>query len=533
MVNVFFNKTYTTDVTTKARRGGFSRLVWFAGWVGITAVFALLMFMGGAQPSYIAWLIYLIGIVTIILRPRYGVYFIIFFSLAGDTILSDWYPFVKNFSSVESVLYLNNALIFSPLEFYIGLALIAWLGRALMFRDLHFYASELFWIALIFIGFICFGVIYGIGTGGNITIALWEARPIFYLPMMLILTNNLITEREHVHNVMWAAMLALFIEGINGSYNYFVKLNMDLSGVESITEHSAAIHLNTLIVFMLAVWLYRGSIPKRILLPLMVPPVLLTYLVTQRRAAYVALIIALVFMAFILFRESRMAFWFIVPPLMVVGLVYIAAFWNSNGAIAMPAQAVKSVIAEDEANEKDRRSNLYRQIENVNSNFTIRTKPLTGVGFGNKFYILVPMPDISFFEWWEYITHNSIVWIWMKSGVGGFVSMMMLIGFSVMVGVRALWRMPGGDLSAITLTATLYIIMHFIYAYVDMSWDSQSMVYVGAMMGLISCIERVVARPVAVPAKRWSWLPAPQKVPGLLPYPSPKTAVTPTHRPNR
>ena len=55
------------------------------------------------------------------------------------------------------------------------------------------------------------------------------------------------------------------------------------------------------------------------------------------------------------------------------------------------------------------------------------------------------------------------------------------------------------------LTATLYIVMHFLFAYVDISWDGQSMLYVGLMMGIIACLERVVAKPVATAPRRWPW----------------------------
>jgi hypothetical protein len=150
-------------------------------------------------------------------------------------------------------------------------------------------------------------------------------------------------------------------------------------------------------------------------------------------------------------------------------------------------------------------SNAYRIIENINTTFTIKQRPLTGIGFGNKFYIIAPLPDISFFTWWEYITHNSIMWIWMQAGVGAFISLLFLIGMSVIVGVRTLWRMPGGDLSAFALTATLYVVMHFIYAYVDISWEAQSMIYVGTMMGLINNFERIAMRPVLSTPKRWPW----------------------------
>jgi hypothetical protein len=64
--------------------------------------------------------------------------------------------------------------------------------------------------------------------------------------------------------------------------------------------------------------------------------------------------------------------------------------------------------------------------------------------------------------------------------------------------------------------ATFYVIMHFIYAYVDMSWDARSMIYVGTMIGLINCLEVIAARPVPLQPKRWPWQPDRQPAPVLI-----------------
>jgi hypothetical protein len=76
--------------------------------------------------------------------------------------------------------------------------------------------------------------------------------------------------------------------------------------------------------------------------------------------------------------------------------------------------------------------------------------------------------------------------------------------------------MPKNQLRAFALTATLYLVMHFVYAYVDISWDGASMVYIGAMMGLINSLERVAAQPVTVPGKRFPWQPDPQPEQGII-----------------
>jgi O-antigen ligase len=291
-----------------------------------------------------------------------------------------------------------------------------------------------------------------------------------------------------------------------------------LNGVDAITEHAAAIHMNTIFVFTVTAWLYKTSLAKRFVLPLMVPPIILTYLATQRRAAFLTLAIALVLVSILLLIENRRAFWLIVPPLGLLSVLYVVAFWNAGGALGLPAQAVKSVVAEDQANAADLSSNLYRQIENVNMSFTIHQRPLTGVGFGQKFYVIVPLPDISFFEWWQYFPHNSIIWIWLKAGVGGFLAMLFFVGSAIMIGVRALVRMPKNDMSAIAATAVLYIIMHFIYAYADISWDIQSGVYVGMMMGLLGSLEHIVNKPIKIKPNRWPWQPTPEPAPAIRPF---------------
>ena len=144
-------------------------------------------------------------------------------------------------------------------------------------------------------------------------------------------------------------------------------------------------------------------------------------------------------------------------------------------------------------------------VENVNLHFTIQQVPFTGVGFGKQFFVLVPMADISFFAWWQYLPHNAILWVWLKMGVFGFIATLFLIGLSIMSGAQALRRLPNHDLSAIAFIATMYIVMHFTYTYVDIAWDIQSMVLMGAMMGIVNSIEHVVAKPVQLPTRRWPW----------------------------
>lgn len=534
MIDTFTFQAKPLTSAMQARRAERVWWLWLATLLTLSGMAGLLMLRGAPSWAALGWVAFIAGIVAVLYEPRYGVYQLIGFGLAGDMILSPWFPFVKNLSSAESLLFFGRATSFSPAEIFLALTFVSWLGRAAMQRKFKGFAGPLFWPAVLFGLFITFGLVYGITHGGDRKIALWEVRSIYYLPAMVILTSNLICTRGQLNALIWIIICALFYDTLNGIFFVANELNFNTRAVEAIAEHSFSIHLNVAFVLAITVWLFRGSRAKRMVLPLMLPVLLFSYFANQRRASFITLALALLLIAFVMYHTHRRLFWTIVPIALVLGAVYLAAFWNSTGGLGMPARAIRSVIAPQEGG-RDDSSNVYRVIENLNTRFTIQSRPLTGVGFGNKFYIVVPMPDISFFEWWEYITHNSIMWMWMQSGVGGFFTMLLLVGMALLVGTRAFWRMPGGDLSAIALTCTLYVVMHFVYAYVDMSWEAQSMLFVGTAMGVLNGLERLVAAPVPAPARRWPWQPAAPLAPGLRPlYEGPYVAgKAPARRPRR
>ena len=501
-------------LTNQRRLAEFRWLIFYVGLLFLSVLIGYTMLGADVTASYLGWLVYLFSVAAIFYNPRFGLYLTLPFVLAGDYILASWWPFALNFSSRESLLYINDSVIVSPLETFLIFIYISWFIRMLSKRNFTIYRGKLFWPIVSFAGFIAFGFIYGvIIKSGDFTIGLWESRPIFYLPMTAIAASNLLEKREHLPPLMWGAIAALLFEGINGTLFFMTDMNYSFSGFNEITAHSAAIHMNSVFLFVFLAWYFRIGLFKQLALLTVVPPILLTYFATQRRAAFLALGVSLVISYFYLYRDNRRAFLIITPLIGMFALGYTIVFWNVGGPLGMPAQAIKSVTSN--ASEEDARSNAYRMLENINSWSTVKTYPLTGVGFGQKFLLVVPMPDISFFAWWEYITHNSILWIWMKAGAGGFISMLLIIGGTIMFGSQLAWRMPRGELAAITLTLTLYVLMHFLFAYVDMSWDQQSMVYVGTAVGVINALERIMNTPVPEQKKRWSWQKEVESIPQL------------------
>ncbi|MCX6054732.1 MAG: O-antigen ligase domain-containing protein [Chloroflexi bacterium] len=463
--------------------------------------------MLGKNPGLevIAWLIYGAGIVTIFIKPIYGLYLTVFFSISGDMVLIPWYPFNKNFSSVESIFFINSSLKFSALELYLVILVLAWAGRQFSQKKLTFSPGTIAAPMIIFMVSVVYGLVYGIFRHGNLTTALWECRAMFYLPLIYFLVVNLVENRQQVNGLMWAVILGNIVQAFVGCWYYLFFPGGSSHGSDGIMEHGASIHLNVLFIYVIALYLFKGPKVKRNVLVFFCLPALFAFLVNERRASFVSLGIAIVLLGVGLFRQNRRVFWNIAPPLTVIAVLFLGATWNNSGTLGLPARGIKSALGLD-ISARDSSSNVYRDIENINTNFTIHQVPLTGLGFGNKFYIIVPMPDISFFVWWEYITHNSIMWIWMQTGVFGFLSLLIMIGGSLAIGVRSYDRIPGGDMKAIGATLLLYIIMHFVFAYVDMSWDSQNMLLIGVSVGVLGSLDRVMSKPVRLYENRYRWL---------------------------
>ena len=84
--------------------------------------------------------------------------------------------------------------------------------------------------------------------------------------------------------------------------------------------------------------------------------------------------------------------------------------------------------------------------------------------------------------------------------------MVLMVGSTIAIGVHSYDRLPGGEYKAIGATMLMYVIMHFIYAYVDMSWENQSMVFVGTAIGVLGCLDAVMAKPVKTSQLRFRWL---------------------------
>ena len=199
-----------------------------------------------------------------------------------------------------------------------------------------------------------------------------------------------------------------------------------------------------------------------------------------------ALVMGLAGLLLLAYRDNKKAVLRAAIAIMMLSIIYTGVSWNSTSLWARPIHGIRSVAAEPGT--RDYESNLYRVLEKWNIVYNMRSGPLFGIGFGNKF----DMP-IGLATWQgslrEYIPHNSVLWIWLKTGAPGFFALLALLGLTIARTANVYRRVEVRQLKPWLAVGLLFIPMYMVYSYVDQGWDYKGMIYLGVVLGSYALVE--------------------------------------------
>lgn len=417
--------------------------------------------------------------------PRQSLYAALFLTAVSDRVTVAWFPFVKNLSSPESIAYVADGLSASPLDAALALGALVSVGRQWARHRRLVAPSSVSRALLVFMAMVAYGFLNGLVRGASVRLALIESRPVWYIGLVFVVAVNELTTTAHARRAMWAIIAGVMVQSVL-SIDFLRRLSpAERSALEDLNEHGSAIGHNLVLFALLAVVALGAGMAGHVsLLAIAAAPTAFVYAISQRRAGFGALVLAIALLAIVLYWHRRKVFWTLVPTTALLLAGYTAAFWNSTGAIGFGAQAVKSIVAPGSSSEADQASDLYRIIEAYDLNFTIRTSPIRGLGFGQPFYQPVALPPITDFELSSYLPHNSILWVWVKLGFVGFVAMFLLFGRALMsAGEWARSSARDSDL-VVTVLAASVVIMYATFTWYDISWDARNTTFLGVALAL-------------------------------------------------
>ncbi len=449
----------------------------------------VLMFPVGAAAGLIAW----IALMGVVFQPRFGVYLMLAIVLPfeggeRDNPLQAIGYFV--YASPQSTLQWSGAIL-TPLEVLLLVACTAWLGQAAIRRQLDFRGGSLGVPMLLFSSVLVFAMARGLMGGADFNIVMWESRFLVAMVLCYLVAANTIRSIVHIKAVLALVVVAVGLGGLEAIWRKFVLADAGLLG--SVREfwfsHEDVVMWALIIFIVLGRFAFGGSRWQQIVgLPLVFATAF-AMLLSERRAGYIAVMIAFLAFSIVLFIARRKAFWTLCLPILLAGAIYLPLFWTNTGTFGQPARAVRSITDPDP---RDASSNAFRDLEAINVRATIQSDPLLGIGFGRPFLQVVQVPNISFFEFWNLEAHHNVLWLWMKSGALGFITF-----FMVMLGgiARSAWIVKNfnePDFRVVAMLTLCAIIMSLVFSYVDLGLTgSRIPMMLGILLGATAVVPHI------------------------------------------
>jgi hypothetical protein len=418
---------------------------------------------------------------------------ILFESMTADPLLQIGTYFHKGLGS-----WTGLPLPLSLLEVLLIVGVVAALATAVAERV----PARLGWPMAIFAVCVVLGLVRGALGGGDMYIAMWESRYLFYVPAAFVIARLSLRSVEQVTGLLGAGLVAAGAFAVEGAYRKLGLINTGLLGVvpEQYFEHDDVIFLATFLIFALSMFVFRVQGRMRLIGALFAPALFYTLLASNRRSGIVVLLIGVLVVALTLLVINRKAFFVTVLPGLAALALFLAVTWNATGMAGQASRAIRSLYEPDA---RDAASNVYRLIETYDISATIHEDPIAGVGFGREFRMVIPLPDLSWWPFWRYETHNNVLWIWMKVGVYGYIAFWTLIGTAMSYAAFCAKRLQDPRLRSAALFSLVALVGVIVYGWVDLAFVSgRTTVLLGTVLGLIAILPRLdrplAARPAAV-----------------------------------
>lgn len=409
---------------------------------------------------------------------------------------TDHVPFFEN---------LNNSLggggiSATPAELLMGLTLVLAFARATPEVRARLYRGRMFVPYLIFLGAVLMGEVHGLMNGGDFNKSLWELRPQIYGFIAFVAATLLIRNRDDILALAVIAAAAIVVKGVVGDVRYFLVLNHNLGAHETVLGHEDSYFLALLPMATIATLIWTGWTRTVSLLALLSLVALAALLANERRAGMAALgggivTIALLAIRFHATRRKRILVLTIIAVILAVA--FLIVFWNvQNGLVG---QFVRPVRSQFDPTYRDYLSNIYRQAENLNLQLSFQTNRVIGMGFGMPFLTVLTQADISnIYPLWNYIPHNTLLWVGVRMGMVGSVAFWGLFGTAILEVCRSISVQRDRVVLVMVTIAGAAVVSQLFVAYADLQLESyRNMIFVGMIFGFLNIVPALFPEPPA------------------------------------
>ncbi len=403
--------------------------------------------------------------------------------------LTDRIPLFANLN-----ITLNLPVSATPAELLMALLLVLAVARSNAEARARLLKGRLLVPYVLFLATVLLGEVHGLLAGGDFNKSLWEVRPQIYGFIGFVLATLLIRSRQDIERLAVVVLVAILVKAAIGDVRYFIVLNHSLGTHETVLGHEDSYFLALVPMASVATLIWTGW--SRTFQALALASALATaaLLANERRAGIAALgagiaVIAVLAIRYNALRRRRVLL--VSLLVLIAAIVFLIAFWNVQTGLI--GQLVRPVRSQFDPSYRDYLSDIYRQAENMNLKLSFDTNRLIGMGFGMPFLIVLTQADISnIYPLWNYIPHNTLLWIGVRMGLLGCATFWGLFGTALLEVCRSLQRQRERVVLVVVALAGGAIISEIFVAYADLQLESyRNMIFVGCVLGLLNIVPRL------------------------------------------
>jgi len=459
--------------------------------IAVAGAYAATLVASEGEPLLVVPLVGALVGLAIFTRPELGLYFLFAaailleqFEIGGLSPLTARTNFFQNISGFSNV-----PLRFSACDLVAVMTLASWSLRRVVGANARARVGPVGWGLAAYLLAFAFGTVIGASRGGSwdAIAALAEARGPIYACLLCFLTANLVRERGQLVALLSIFVLLVGVKAFQAIGNYVEVQARGPFWLEAVTAHEDVIFFDVAIALalvMVALGL-RGRL-MYVLLALQ-PVILAAEVLTTRRVAFVALAAALLVVALMSAVDRPRVTMLVVACGTLVFALYTTAMWDHHGPTALPATIIRNMVDPNSLSWRDRGSNDWRDIENSNIGYTVRQLPLTGVGLGQEYLFQREPPPLTAFVYWRLMTHNAVLWLWLKAGPYGAFALWFLVAKILFSGLSLYRRLEDPLLRVAASFPVLLTVAQIVFSSVDLGLTyNRTMIVFGVALGLMA-----------------------------------------------
>jgi hypothetical protein len=237
---------------------------------------------------------------------------------------------------------------------------------------------------------------------------------------------------------------------------------------------------------------------KHALLCAIVLPILtMGMIANNRRLAFVEIALALLVLFFVMpmtnVKRKVVRYTLMASPLI---LLYVVAGWNHATGVFKGAAMIRSIV-----DSKSDASTEWRDLENYDLFYTLKSSPVLGVGYGHPYIDQIHLPDVeAFYKLEHFIPHNSILGLWAYGGIIGFSLLwtFMVVGAFFAARSYKLATRPIDRVAA--LASTMMLVIYLAHCYGDLGLGTWASVFLVA--SALSVVGKLALTTGAWPSRR-------------------------------